>query len=190
MFSKSCGSVLRFCILCEFKYLQCVIPKFVHGMLLELNGSVSLIMLRRRRVQVCDCDPAGAFFQVNTPSPGENKMQRFRPIFLTLTLIITLSSAAQAGNIGGLRTSAAGNIGGLRTNATGNIGGLRTNATGNIGGLRTNATGNIGGLRTNATGNIGGLRTNATQGNIDIESLFWGNIAGLIRALLATSALV
>jgi len=106
-------------------------------------------------------------------------MQRFRPIFLTLTLIVTLSSAAQAGNIGG-----------LRTNAAGNIGGLRTNATGNIGGLRTNATGNIGGLRFNAAGNIGGMRTNATQGNINIESLFNENIAGLIRALLATSALV
>ena len=105
-------------------------------------------------------------------------MRRFRPIFLTLTLIVTFSSAAQAGNIGGLRTNAAGNIGGLRTNAPGNIGGLRTNATGNIGGLRTNATGNIGGMRT------------TTQGNIDIESLFYRNIADLIQALLATSALV
>ena len=106
-------------------------------------------------------------------------MRRFRPIFLTLTLLVTLCSAAQAGNIGG-----------LRTNAAGNIGGLRTNATGNIGGLRTNAAGNIGGLRTNAAGNIGGMRTNATHGNIDIENLFLANISGLIRALLATSALV
>jgi hypothetical protein len=95
-------------------------------------------------------------------------MKRFRPIILALTLIITLSSAAHAGNIGG----------------------LRTNAAGNIGGLRTNAAGNIGGLRTNGAGNIGGMRTNSTPANTDIEILFYGNIAGLIRALLSTSALV
>ncbi|HEU4508209.1 MAG TPA: hypothetical protein VFR78_08230 [Pyrinomonadaceae bacterium] len=106
-------------------------------------------------------------------------MHRFRPIFLTLTLIVTLSSVAQAGNIGG-----------LRSNAAGNIGGMRTNAAGNIGGMRTNVTGNIGGLRSNAAGNIGGMRTHSMQENMDIESLFLDNITGLIRALLATSALV
>ena len=84
-------------------------------------------------------------------------MKRFQPIILTLTLMVTLSSAAHAGNIGG---------------------------------LRSNAAGNIGGLRTNAAGNIGGLRTNSTQWGIDIEVVFSGSIAGLIRALLATSVLV
>ena len=76
------------------------------------------------------------------------------------------------------------------SNGAGNIGGLRTNATGNIGGLRTNAAGNIGGLRTNAAGNIGGLRTNSTQENVDLEIFFYATIAGLIGALLGTSALV
>ena len=84
-------------------------------------------------------------------------MKRFQPMILTLTLMVTLSSTAHAGNIGG---------------------------------LRTNAAGNIGGLRTNAAGNIGGLRSNSTQWGVDIEVVFYGNIAGLIRALLATSALV
>lgn len=106
-------------------------------------------------------------------------MKHLRPILLILTLIVTLSSTVHAGNIGG-----------LRTNGAGNIGGLRTNATGNIGGLRTNAAGNIGGLRTNAAGNIGGLRTNSTQENVDLEIFFYATIAGLIGALLGTSALV
>jgi len=92
----------------------------------------------------------------------------------TLVLIATVSSAAHAGNIGGLRANGAGNIGGLRTNATGNIGGLRSNSTGNIGGLRTNS--------------ISG-RISATQGNIDFEFLIFGNIGHVIRALLASSAL-
>ena len=95
-------------------------------------------------------------------------MKSFQLMILTLTLMVTLSSTAHAGNIGG----------------------LRTNAAGNIGGLRTNSAGNIGGLRTNAAGNIGGLRTNSTQWGMDIEVVFYGNIADLIRALLATSALV
>lgn len=55
-------------------------------------------------------------------------MEKVKPIICALALIITVSSAAHGGNIGGLRTNAAGNIGGLRTNAAGNIGGLRTNS--------------------------------------------------------------
>lgn len=108
-------------------------------------------------------------------------MKRFRPITCTLVLILTVFSAAQAGNIGGLRTNAVGNIGGLRTNGAGNIGGLRTNAAGNIGGLRTTAAGDIGGLRTNLTS-----ETSSAWG---IDVLLYSNLGGIIRGLLATSVL-
>jgi hypothetical protein len=108
-------------------------------------------------------------------------MKHFQPITCTLVLMLTIFSTVQAGNIGGLRTNAAGNIGGLRTHGAGNIGGLRTNAAGNIGGVRTNTAGNIDGMRTSLTSE------ESSAWGMDI--LLYGDLGGLIRGLLATSAL-
>jgi hypothetical protein len=101
-------------------------------------------------------------------------MRTLRPTILALTLTLMVSSTtAFAGNIGGLRAN--GNIGGLRT--AGNIGGTRM--TGNIGGTRS-----AGIVSTSAT-----LTTNGSS-RVDLETAISGTLAGLIRMLLESGALL
>ena len=93
-------------------------------------------------------------------------MKSLRPIISALVLTMFLSTAALAGQIGGLRT--AGQIGGLRTE--GQIGAPRT--AGQIGAPRANSA-----IQINQT---------IRESRFDLES----TVAGLIRMLLDGGALL
>jgi hypothetical protein len=75
-------------------------------------------------------------------------MKRIQSALMASLLTVVLSSAAMAGNIGGMRTTSIGESGAQPVSTSGNIGG--PSAKGNIAGLgsdtMTRVVGNIGGL--------------------------------------------
>jgi len=70
-------------------------------------------------------------------------MKRLQLASVALIAIMTLSSSALAGNIGGMRTDASTSV---SYNAAGNIGGLRTEPNPTTTDFSTTVAGNIGGL--------------------------------------------
>jgi len=92
-------------------------------------------------------------------------MKRFASIMSTLTLAVTLSSTAFAGNIVGARTSRTGTIVGART--------------GNIVGART---GNITGARTGSISVV----PDSTKSGFDFDALVSEHIVDIIRFIIQT----